>query len=287
MAFEFSCHPGWPLPVGPLRVPAGVVGCGRCGCATPRQWSRIRLADRAHLEPWEPSADVDWEARHAVSQWPSVCSGLRSEARKGRMLPYVIEVDGEFSGQLTIGNVTHGALRSAWIGYWVASSATGGGVATAALALGLDHCFGPVQAASAWRRRCGRRTRRAARCWPRSGSARRACCGAISTSTAAWRDHLLVAITVEEINGSVDVVAGARGPRQLGLTPPLSPHGRRPCDFVRNTPLRRPDPHSHHVFGHPRAMSAAPTRLRMTRGVLCTMPLVTLKSVQPSSGSRV
>ena len=60
------------------------------------------------------------------------------------MLPYVIEVDGQFSGQLTIGNVTHGALRSAWIGYWVASVATGGGVATAALALGLDHCFGPV-----------------------------------------------------------------------------------------------------------------------------------------------
>ena len=61
------------------------------------------------------------------------------------MLPYVIELDGEFSGQLTIGNVTHGALRSAWIGYWVASSATGGGVATAALALGLDHGFGPVR----------------------------------------------------------------------------------------------------------------------------------------------
>ena len=60
------------------------------------------------------------------------------------MLPFAIELDGEFCGQLTIGNVTHGALRSAWIGYWVASSATGKGVATGALALGLDHCFGPV-----------------------------------------------------------------------------------------------------------------------------------------------
>ena len=60
------------------------------------------------------------------------------------MLPYAIELDGQFAGQLTIGNVTHGALRSAWIGYWVASGVTGGGVATAALALGLDHCFGPV-----------------------------------------------------------------------------------------------------------------------------------------------
>ncbi|PQP54798.1 RimJ/RimL family protein N-acetyltransferase, partial [Mycolicibacterium austroafricanum] len=85
------------------------------------QWSRIRLADRGHLEPWEPSTDMDWELRHSVSAWPSVCSGLRSAARKGRMLPYVIELDGQFAGQLTIGNVTHGALRSAWIGYWVAS----------------------------------------------------------------------------------------------------------------------------------------------------------------------
>ncbi len=60
------------------------------------------------------------------------------------MLPYVIEVDGSFCGQLTIGNVTHGALRSAWIRYWVASEFTGGGVATRALALGVDHCFRTV-----------------------------------------------------------------------------------------------------------------------------------------------
>ena len=126
------------MPVGPLRVPAGLVRLRPVRLRYASQWSRIRLADRAHLEPWEPVTEVNWQVRHAISSWPAVCSGLRSEARKGRMLPYVIEVDGEFSGQLTIGNVTHGALRSAWIGYWVASSATGGGVATAALALGLD-----------------------------------------------------------------------------------------------------------------------------------------------------
>jgi [ribosomal protein S5]-alanine N-acetyltransferase len=108
------------------------------------QWSKTRLADRALLQPWEPTADVDWIRRQTISSWPSVCSGLRAEARKGRMLPFAIELDDEFCGQLTVGNVTHGALRSAWIGYWVASSAAGGGVATGALALGLDHCFGPV-----------------------------------------------------------------------------------------------------------------------------------------------
>ena len=94
----------------------------------------MRLTDRAHLEPWEPVGEVDWTARHALSSWPALCSGLRAEARRGRMLPYVIELDGEFCGQLTIGNVTHGALRSAWIGYWVARQCTGGGIATAALA---------------------------------------------------------------------------------------------------------------------------------------------------------
>ena len=130
-------HPGWPLSVGPIRVRAGVVRLRPVRLRDGSVWSRMRLTDRAHLEPWEPVGEVDWTARHAVSSWPALCSGLRAEARRGRMLPYVIELDGEFCGQLTIGNVTHGALRSAWIGYWVASDVTGGGVATGALALGL------------------------------------------------------------------------------------------------------------------------------------------------------
>ena len=31
------------------------------------------------------------------SAWPAMYSGLRAEARRGRMLPYVIEVDGRFA----------------------------------------------------------------------------------------------------------------------------------------------------------------------------------------------
>jgi [ribosomal protein S5]-alanine N-acetyltransferase len=166
------------------------------------QWSRIRLADRAHLEPWEPSADVHWEVRHAISSWPSVCSGLRSEARKGRMLPYAIELDGQFCGQLTIGNVTHGALRSAWIGYWVASAATGGGVATGALALGLDHCFGPVMLhrveATVRPENAASRAVLAKVGFREEGLLQR-----YLDVDGAWRDHLLVAITVEEVYGSV------------------------------------------------------------------------------------
>ena len=166
------------------------------------QWSKTRLSDRAHLEPWEPTTDVDWLRRQTMSSWPSVCSGLRAEARKGRMLPFAIELDDEFCGQLTVGNVTHGALRSAWIGYWVASAAAGRGVATGALALGVDHCFGPV-----------RLHRVEATVRPENVASRRVLAkvgfreeGLLQRYLdvdGGWRDHLLLAITVEEVGGSV------------------------------------------------------------------------------------
>ena len=197
-----SRHPGWPSKVGPLRVPAGVVRLRAVRMRDGAQWSRMRLADRNLLEPWEPSDSADWTIRHSPAAWTALCSGLRSEARKGRMLPYAIELDGQFCGQLTIGNIIHGALRSAWIGYWVPSSATGGGVATAALALGLDHCFGPVM------------LHRVEATVRPENAASRAVLAKVGFREEgllvrylevdrAWRDHLLMAITAEEVSGSV------------------------------------------------------------------------------------
>ena len=194
-------HPGWPAPAGPLRVAAGVVRLRPVRLRDAAQWSRIRLRDQAHLEPWEPVAEVNWDVRHAVTSWPSICSGLRAEARKGRMLPFVIELDGQFCGQLTIGNVTHGALRSAWIGYWVAKDVTGGGVATAALALGVDHGFGKVRLhrieATVRPENAPSRAVLAKAGFREEGLLQR-----YLEVDGAWRDHLLVAVTVEEIEGS-------------------------------------------------------------------------------------
>jgi ribosomal-protein-alanine N-acetyltransferase len=190
------------MAVGPLRVPAGLIRLRPIRMRDAAQWSRIRTADRAFLEPWEPSAELDWPVRHSISAWPSVCSGLRAEARKGRMLPYVIEVDGQFAGQLTIGNVTHGALRSAWIGYWVHSALTGQGVATAALALGLDHSFGPVMLhrveATVRPENTASRKVLAKAGFREEGLLRR-----YLDVDGAWRDHLLVGLTVDEVSGSV------------------------------------------------------------------------------------
>jgi ribosomal-protein-alanine N-acetyltransferase len=117
------------------------------------------------------------------------------------MLPYAIDLNGQFCGQLTIGNVTHGALRSAWIGYWVSSAVTGGGIATGALALGLDHCFSAVTL-----------HRVEATVRPENGASRAVLAkvgfreeGLLKRYLdvdGAWRDHLLVAQTVDELEGS-------------------------------------------------------------------------------------
>ncbi|PXX68516.1 ribosomal-protein-alanine N-acetyltransferase [Nocardia tenerifensis] len=200
--FRVTQHPGWPARLGPLRVPAGEVTLRPVRLRDAAAWSRIRLQDRAHLEPWEPTGRGAWEARNHASNWPSLWSSLKAEARRGAMIPLVIEVDGAFSGQLTVGNIVRGALRSGWIGYWVAKDLSGQGVATAALALGLDHCFGPIGlhrveatvrpenlASQAVLRNVGFRE---------EGLLRR-----YLDVDGAWRDHLLVGLTVEEVMGTV------------------------------------------------------------------------------------
>lgn len=205
-----SAHPGWPASAGPLRVRGGLVRLRPARMRDGANWSRIRTAERENLEPWEPTAEVGWGERHALSAWPPMYSGLRGEARRGRMLPYVIEVDGLFAGQLTIGNVAHGALRSAWIGYWVSREVTGLGVATGALALGLDHCFGPVGLhrveATVRPENVASRTVLAKAGFREEGLLKR-----YLNVDGAWRDHLLVAITVEEVDGSVAASLVRRG----------------------------------------------------------------------------
>ena len=69
---------------------------------------------------------------------------LRRDARAGLGLPFVIEVDGEFAGQLNVSGITRGSLHSASLGYWIDQRFAGRGVMPTAVALVTDHCFDVV-----------------------------------------------------------------------------------------------------------------------------------------------
>jgi ribosomal-protein-alanine N-acetyltransferase len=193
-------HPGYPAVLGPLRVPAGVVQLRPPKLFDASVWSRLRQRDREYLEQWEPSAPGSWADRNATVAWPSQWSALRALARRGLSLPFVIMVDGEFAGQLTVGNIVRGALCSAWVGYWVASDRAGGGVATAAVALAADHSF---TEAGLHRLEATVRPENqpSVRVLTKAGFRQEGLFRRYLEVAGDWRDHLCFALTAEETVG--------------------------------------------------------------------------------------
>lgn len=201
-------HPGWPAQLGPLRVPAGVVEVRKPRLFDAGAWSRVRRRDRAHLEPWEPTAPGTWENNNAALAWPGQWSTLRALARRGMSLPFVITVDGELAGQVTVGNVVRGSLCSAWVGYWVGTHVAAGGVATSAVAMVVDHCF-----AAAGLHRLEATVRpenvRSLRVLRRLGFREEGLFRRYLDVAGGWRDHLCFALTTEDVpNGLVRGLIG-------------------------------------------------------------------------------
>ena len=52
---------------------------------------------------------------------------LRNEAREGRTMAMAILIGGRFAGQITLGGIAWGSLRSAYIGYWIDEAYAGRG----------------------------------------------------------------------------------------------------------------------------------------------------------------
>jgi len=111
-------------------------------------WSEVRVRNERWLAPWEgrsPSMPpASWRDRHSPAVFALMLRNQRREARAGRMLPFAVFVNGRLSGQVTVNSVVRGALDGGHVGYWVDERVAGRGVLPTALALVLDHCFGPV-----------------------------------------------------------------------------------------------------------------------------------------------
>ncbi|MEU0880778.1 GNAT family protein [Lentzea sp. NPDC005914] len=211
---DLGRHPGWPVRLGPVEVRAGTVELRGPRLFDGSKWSRLRIRDREYLEKWEPTAAEGWEERNATLSWPAQWSSLRSMARRGTTLPFMIMVNGEVAGQITVGNIVRGSLLSAWIGYWVAADRAGGGVATAAVALLTDHAF---RAAGLHRLEATVRPENAAslRVLAKSGYREEGLFKRYLDVAGQWRDHLCFALTVEEVPDGLVRRLVARGEARL------------------------------------------------------------------------
>ena len=211
---DLGRHPGWPVRLGPLEVRAGTVELRGPRLFDGSKWSKLRIRDRAYLEQWEPTAQEGWDERNATLSWPAQWSSLRSMARRGSTLPFMILVNGEVAGQITVGNIVRGSLLSAWIGYWVASDRAGGGVATAAVALLTDHAF---RDAGLHRLEATVRPENAAsiRVLTKSGYREEGLFKRYLDVAGQWRDHLCFALTTEEVPDGLVRRLVARGDARL------------------------------------------------------------------------
>lgn len=79
-----------------------------------------------------------------AGSYRAVVRRVLSSAREGRSLPFVIEVDGRFAGQVSVNNIVRGSAQFASIGYWIDAGLAGRGIVPRAVAMVIDHCFGPV-----------------------------------------------------------------------------------------------------------------------------------------------
>ena len=105
-------------------------------------WKALRLAENDRLAPWEATLPVG--GGESLSTFPAFLRRQTHRARLAEAMPFVVEVDGAFAGQIAVDPIIWGAMRSAQVGYWIGSAWQGRGIMRLAVALVLDHLLGPV-----------------------------------------------------------------------------------------------------------------------------------------------
>ncbi|AYD90992.1 N-acetyltransferase [Actinomyces lilanjuaniae] len=120
---------------------AGVVCLRELRPGDEEEWLRLRLSEAGRLAPWE--ATCPSQARQDLPTFADYVRQQARRARQGQAMPFVLEVDGMLAGQVSADPIQWGSVRSAQVGYWVASAYEGRGVMRLAVAMAVDHLLGP------------------------------------------------------------------------------------------------------------------------------------------------
>jgi ribosomal-protein-alanine N-acetyltransferase len=116
-------------------------------------------------------------------------------------MPFVVTFGGLLVGQLTVGGISWGSLRSAHIGYWVDQEVAGRGIMPTAVAMATDHCF----AVGLHRMEINIRPENVAsrRVVEKLGFRPEGLRPRYLHIDGDWRDHLSFALTVDEVAGGL------------------------------------------------------------------------------------
>ncbi len=138
-------------------------------------------------------------------------SSLKSQARRGTGLGFVILYNGIIVGQLNVASIQHGSVSSATIGYWIAKSAAGNNITPTAVALAIDYLMDEV---GLHRIEIDIRPENgpSLRVVEKLGLRLEGIKERFIHIDGAWRDHKVFAITAEEKKGSMlERLANTRG----------------------------------------------------------------------------
>ncbi|MDR1388291.1 MAG: GNAT family N-acetyltransferase [Propionibacteriaceae bacterium] len=145
-AFDSSSRPAPPVLPRRHRWPVdlrfGDIWLTAFGRRDLAEWGEVRRRNASWLDPW--SATPPERGRRRSDR--AMVAYFQSEARHGRMVPWLIRADrqsrpGPLIGQCTLNNIVYGSARFASIGYWIDRDWAGRGLVPAAVALATDYAM--------------------------------------------------------------------------------------------------------------------------------------------------
>lgn len=98
------------------------------------EWNDVRWRNKEWLGPWE-SGDPMHGASMSFAQW---VHREKISEESGEGVVFLMRYDGQIVGQLSIGAITYGSMRTATLGYWIDERWAGHGFTPLAVALACD-----------------------------------------------------------------------------------------------------------------------------------------------------
>ncbi len=186
---------GWPA-----RLTSGEITLRPVSRSDAPAWREIRARNAEWLKPWDATVPPGGDSR--PTSYPALVRRLRRMAREGTTLPFALEVEGNFAGQVTVNNIVRGSAQFASLGYWIDQRYAGRGIMPRAVAMAIDHCFATVGLHRI--EICIRpENTNSLRIVEKLGLTAVGLAPRFLHIDGAWRDHRIFAVTVEECPGGM------------------------------------------------------------------------------------